>query len=110
MSAAHLISIISVYCGSDTEATAIGKYLVENGLAACCNIYPCTSLYKWQDVLSEDAEWIANIKTMPHAVETIIDHVTAAHSYELPAILVNSEVTTKKYYDWVNDSVLKDSN
>lgn len=110
MSAAHLISIVSVYCGSEAEAEDIGRYLVENGHAACCNIYPCTSLYKWQDTMSEDAEWIANIKTMPHAVETIIGYVTAAHSYELPAILVNSVATTKKYFDWVNDSVLKFSN
>ena len=56
----------SVYitAASRDEATAIGRALVEERLAACANVFTgVTSLYWWEGAVQEDDEAILILKT-----------------------------------------------
>jgi len=49
----------------EAEAAAIGKAVVEEGLAACCNIVTgLRSIYKWQGRLCDEGEVLCILKKM----------------------------------------------
>ena len=55
-----------VFCTVQDEITAsnISKTLVENNLAACCNIISdVKSIYRWNGKITEDTEFLIIIKT-----------------------------------------------
>ena len=73
---------------SDTsEATRIGRALVEDRLAACANVINgMTSIYRWQDEICEDAEAVLIAKTSGDKITALTERVKALHSYDCPCI------------------------
>lgn len=94
------VTIITTYCSSEDEAAAIGNALLDNKLAACCNIRHCRSLYDWQGRVDEK-EWILSIKTIPVNQETIFNRIKDLHSYDIPAILSETKLVNPDYFQWV---------
>lgn len=71
------------------EAKKAGKALVENGLAACVNIFPeMTSIYIWEGGLEESREAAMLIKTARARSEDVLEQVKRLHPYSLPARLM----------------------
>lgn len=71
------------------EAKKAGKALVENGFAACVNIFPeMTSLYVWEGALEEAREAAMLIKTAKARTAEVLEQVKRLHPYSLPARLV----------------------
>ena len=106
MAEQKLISVISIYCGTESEAVSLSQALVDKHLAACCNISTCASLYKWQGEMNEDLEWIVSVKTMARAIDKVMELIKSEHTYDLPSILIDTLVTREEDYNWVNESVL----
>ncbi len=79
--------LVYVVCGSEEEALAISRTLVEERLAACTNVWPLRSVYTWQGELRQDVEVTLLIKTVSSRVGEVSDRVRALHSYELPCVL-----------------------
>lgn len=88
---------------SAEAAETVGRELVEQRLAACVNILPAmTSIYRWDDAITRDAEAVMLIKTRRSLAGRVMDAVKARHSYENPALLV-LEVTdgAPDYLRWL---------
>ena len=86
-----MIDIVSVYAtfGGDEEARRICRTLVEEGLAACANIFaPCHSIYRWQGKIEEAAEHAAILKTSAEAAPRLLARIAELHSYDVPAAVV----------------------
>lgn len=84
--AEELVIILST--ASESEAPAIAQALVMQHLAACINILPVTSVYRWQGDLCRDREHLLIIKTVKRNVETVLLEIRKLHSYELPEMVV----------------------
>lgn len=79
--------VVYITCGSRDEATAIGRALVDERLAACCNLIAgMTAIYRWQGTIETGSEVVLLAKTVDRLVTALTDRVRALHSYDLPGI------------------------
>ncbi len=53
------------------EAKNIANVLVSKGLAACVNMHPITSVYKWKGNVEEEGEVELSIKTTSEMLENV---------------------------------------
>lgn len=99
--------IVLTTAGSQEEARKLAHALVERRLAACVNIVsPLESIYRWQNKVETDQEWLLLIKTTGHAFEGVRDAIRELHSYELPeCVLMGIEDGSPDYLRWIEDSV-----
>ncbi len=88
-------------------ATKIAKILVEEGLAACVNIYPVVhSIYKWQGQLCNETELVLLAKTTVNSVARLMARVKELHSYECPAMLsIVVDQANSDFESWVLSSL-----
>lgn len=96
-----------LFCTADVdEAERLARILIEEELAACVNITPINSVYRWQGSLCSDREALLIIKTEQRQVGKIIDRIKAEHSYEVPEIIALPIVAGyEKYLAWIHESV-----
>ena len=79
---------------------------VEERLAACAQVSPVGSIYRWKDKVEEVGEWVCQLKTTPERIEALTARVLALHSYEVPEIITVPVLTGHPpYLQWVADSV-----
>ena len=98
--------LILTTAGSQTEAEAIAKALVTDQLAACVNVYPITSVYRWQGEVNQDAEWQLTIKTEAALFEAVAARVRSLHSYDLPELIaVPITAAEPQYAEWLRQQV-----
>lgn len=98
--------------GSDDEAKTIARALVEAKLAACVNIIPgMRSVYEWDGMIQEDAEWVVIAKTLADRVPDLIETVKELHSFECPCI-VSLPVAggNSAFLDWIAATVKQGTN
>jgi len=85
------------------EARKISWDLVERRLAACVNILPITSFYRWKNKLMSDHEYLLLIKTRTQRSKQVEERILALHSYQLPEIvLVRISDGLKPYLKWID--------
>lgn len=102
-----MFSIIYITAGSMDEAKSIGRTLVEERLAACANIFPITSIFRWKDKIDEAGEFGIIVKTRTDRVKDIENRVKQIHSYEVPCI-VSFKIGSgsEDYLKWIGESVI----
>ncbi len=101
-----MFSIIYITAGSRKEAIDIGKKLVEERLAACANIFPIASIYRWKDKIEEADEFGMLVKTKTEKVKDVERRVKEIHSYEVPCVVsFRLDEGSEDYLKWINESV-----
>ncbi len=96
---------IYVTAGSEEEAARIGKTLIEERLAACANIVPVRSIYRWEDAIEDEKEVAMFIKTRSSFSEKVIERVKSLHSYDVPCIIVLPiQRGNPEYLQWIEES------
>jgi periplasmic divalent cation tolerance protein len=109
MSPDHTLAAVIVLTtiGEAADATALGRRLVDERLAACVNILPVmTSIYRWKGAIEEDRERQLIIKTTSARVEKLRARLHELHPYEVPEFIVIAvEEGADAYLDWVGESV-----
>jgi periplasmic divalent cation tolerance protein len=88
------------------EARKIASALVERKLAACVNMCPVTSMYRWQGKVEEEEEIALSIKSTSNRLEEIRTIIRAMHSYDLPAITFKEIKGDHDYLLWISDSTI----
>ncbi len=87
------------------EGARIGKAVVEEGLAACCNIVPgLRSIYLWKGKLCDENEALCIFKTRDALFERLKKRIKELHTYEVPEIIA-VEITDglKEYLGWIDE-------
>lgn len=88
------------------EAAKIGSGLVKAHLAACINIWPIYSVYRWQGRITKEREYAGLIKTGKKHFKAVEQFIRKRHGYEVPCIAALPIATaSKEYRQWVIDSV-----
>ena len=88
------------------EARKIGHMLIEERLAACVNIFPITSIFRWKGEIDEANEFGIFVKTRSEKVKDIENKVKEIHSYEVPCVIsFNMDDGLADYLEWIGESV-----
>jgi len=95
--------IVLVTCGSEEEAVKISNALVEERLAACVNlISPVRSIYRWEEKIWDEKEWLLIIKTQRKRFQEIETRVKSLHSYSVPEIIALPIIAgSSSYLNWL---------
>jgi len=89
----------------EDEARRIGKTLVEEKLAACVNIHPIKSIYRWEEEIQEEGEVAMLVKTKAELADKVMERVKELHSYEVPCIVSFSiDKGNPDYLNWIEES------
>ena len=96
--------IILTTCTSEKEADKIANVLVEKKAAACVQISPITSVYRWQGKVERENELRLTIKTTDELYPYAENLIKENHSYEVPQI-VKVPITDglPEYLDWIKN-------
>jgi len=90
------------------RADALARVLVEEGLAACVNLIPLRSVYRWKDEVCEEGEVASLMKVGDAGVDRLRERVLALHPYELPEFIVLPVETAgslEAYLEWVESGI-----
>ncbi len=98
--------MISCATGSRESADAIATALVERRFAACVQIVPIASVYRWHGAVQSDAELLLQIKTAAHRIADVQRCIEELHPYDLPEITaVGLSGGSAAYLAWIDESV-----
>jgi periplasmic divalent cation tolerance protein len=101
---AALITVYTTFPDRETAAR-VTRALVEERLAACANLLPIQSIYRWRGRIEETGEWAALLKTRRDLYPEVEARLRALHPYEVPAILGSpDELVDPAYAAWVEES------
>ncbi len=93
-------------CTNVVEAKKIAKAIVEKKLAACVNIVPVHSVFRWKGSIEESDEQLLVVKTSSKLFEKVSECVKKLHSYELPEVIsLEIRQGSKPYLKWIQDSI-----
>jgi len=97
-----------VLCTVPDNGTAekLARQLVEEGLAACCNIVPgLKSVYRWQGKIEQDDEQLLIIKTTAAVYDALQAQIVRLHPYETPEILsLRVDRGLQEYLMWMEQN------
>jgi periplasmic divalent cation tolerance protein len=99
--ASDALSAVTTTVATPDDARRLAQAVLEQRLAACVQVEPITSHYRWQGALHEDSEQRLVCKTLPSAVSALLALLRAQHPYQVPQLVVQSLQATKDYADWV---------
>ncbi len=99
-----MYSIVMSTAPSRDVAMALSKALVDKRLAACINVVPCTSVYRWEGEIKEDDEHLMIIKTRRTYIDDIREVFEEQHPYHLPELVsLELEDGSASYLRWIRD-------
>ncbi|MBI5256858.1 MAG: divalent-cation tolerance protein CutA [Burkholderiales bacterium] len=97
---------VTTTTATQDEALRIARHLVEQGLAACVQLEPIDSVYRWDGVLQQGPEVRLVAKTTETRYPAVEAAIRALHPYELPDIhAVVLDRVFEPYAQWVAQAV-----
>lgn len=88
--------------GSQAEARALARAMVERKLAACAQISEIESFYTWDGAVQNDREFRVVFKTTNESYPVLEKAIRELHAYELPAIhALPFEQVYAPYAEWI---------
>ena len=99
--------VVTTSADSEVMLKKIGQKLVEERLAACCQISgPMTSIYRWQDKIYAEEEFLCTAKTIGARVAEVTAMIRELHAYDEPEVIVTPIVGgSESYLKWIAESV-----
>jgi periplasmic divalent cation tolerance protein len=92
----------------DREAAlAVARAAIEARMAACGQVIgPITSVYRWEEAMHEDEEYLCLMKVPSEALEALAAFVRERHPYETPELTaLPSAYVEERYLAWARESV-----
>ncbi len=88
------------------EAESLTQRLLNQKLAACINLLPVTSQYRWKGKIEGAEETLMLVKTQRKLIKQIVKLIQKHHSYEVPEVIALPIIQgNKKYLEWIAENV-----
>ena len=93
--------------GKKEDAQTIANHLVSNRTAACVNfIQNLESVYKWENKLCQENEFLLMIKTTANNEINVYEYLLDVHPYDTPEIIsLPIQNGSKAFLNWIRESV-----
>ena len=96
--------MVSTTVGSETEARAMARALVEARLAACVQIMPVASVYRWEGKIEEAAEHLLLCKIATADFAAVEAAIRVRHGYDVPEIVITGIAEgSAAYLAWLGE-------
>ena len=94
---------------SAAEAERIGGALVDQGLAACVNIFPgMTAIYVWEGKRQRETEVAAIFKTRARLADKAVAEARKLHPYSNPALVVLPVIGgSEDFLRWIGEQTVQ---
>jgi periplasmic divalent cation tolerance protein len=80
----------------------ISRHLVSSRLAACANLFPIQSIYRWEGRVQEEGETAILLKIRTEDFEELRSEILKLHPYEVPCIVrYDIEEGHEPYLRWI---------
>jgi periplasmic divalent cation tolerance protein len=97
---------VTITFGTPEDAQAMAEALVEARLAACAQVWPITSTYRWRGEVERAGEHRLEAKTLASALPRLAAFVRERHSYDVPEIIAHAtSFAGEAYAQWVRENV-----
>lgn len=98
---ANAMALVRTTVGSEDQAKALARRLVEKRLACCAHVHRIESFYEWDGKLQADGEWLVELRVPQALAEEAWVAVAQEHPYDTPlAELVPETRVNGKYAQW----------
>lgn len=98
--------MITTACGSHDFAKELASLLVEANLAACVQMMPISSTYRWKGEVMIESEYLLMIKTRSLLYPLVEKAILEIHPYETPEILnIPVHGGSPSYLEWIKENV-----
>jgi periplasmic divalent cation tolerance protein len=102
-------ALVMTTCGDKPEAETIARRLVEEHLAACVQMFPIESVYRWEGAVQHAKEWMLLCKIKSIDYEKVEASIRAEHSYSNPEIVeIGIERGAQDYLSWIVSATSRD--
>jgi periplasmic divalent cation tolerance protein len=97
------IYLVFVTAPSEPVAVSLASTLVNEQVAACCNLIPgVRSIYRWKGELCDEQEWLMVIKCSKAGYPALEKRILELHPYTTPEVIaVPTEGVAEGYRNWV---------
>jgi len=99
-----MCSAVSTTFSDAATAERIADELVNGRLAACGQVTPITSVYRWKGEVRRETEMLLRLKTAPGRAKELVAALRKLHPYELPEIVIEPLEVTPDYAKWVAEA------
>ncbi len=99
--------VVLVTTGSAENAEVIARALVSERIAACVNVLPgVRSIYRWEEEVTVDSEWLLVIKSVRGRFAALEARVKSLHTYQVPEVIaLDVAAGSKVYLEWLFNSL-----
>ena len=96
--------VVLTTVGNEAEGEGLARSIVSAGLAACVQIQPIRSVYRWKGEVCAETEFLLMIKTVERQYASLEQHIKTNHSYETPEI-IKLPITggSREYLGWIDE-------
>jgi periplasmic divalent cation tolerance protein len=101
---------IQIITTIDTEEKAkeIARELLNKRLAACVQVFPVSSSYRWKDKIENAHEWACVIKARAADYPKVETAIKSIHTYSVPEIVALPIIEgDKSYLKWLEEETRK---
>ena len=89
------------------DAEKIADFLLEKKMAACVQIFPIYSKYRWKEKIESSGEFLCLIKTKEELYLQVEQTIKELHTYQTPEIVMIPVLKgNQDYLSWL-DEVIK---
>lgn len=100
------VCMVTTTVATEADARRLAQAVLQARLAACVQVEPITSHFRWEGALQEDRELRVACKTSPDAVPALLALLRAEHPYALPQLVVQPLQASADYAQWVWSEVV----
>ncbi len=103
------VAILVTTIDSQEKAQALARAALEARLAACVQITPVSSHYRWRDAPCETEEFLLQMKHRAEDYPALAALVRSLHGYETPEILrIDAADADPAYAAWLREATRRE--
>ncbi|MFF4406163.1 divalent-cation tolerance protein CutA [Streptomyces sp. NPDC001404] len=97
-------AVVTTTADAESKARFLATEVIGDRLAACAQVYPVASVYRWEGKVEQAQEWRVDFKTRGALVERVAERIGALHDYDTPEIIaVPISAGSPGYLAWIGD-------
>lgn len=96
--------IVTTTIDSESAAQKLALRIIEERLAACVQMFPVRSIYRWKRKVEQAGEYLLQAKTRKSLAGKLTKLIKNLHSYDMPEIVVVPIVGGfPRYLSWISE-------